>query len=56
MRGQPFIKAVVADKKADAALLNEQTTRERVDALEQWAVQWSRMGLKRRLRWLFLGR
>jgi hypothetical protein len=40
---------------AKDALENEQITRERVDAIEKWAVKFTRLTLKERLRWLLLG-
>ncbi len=39
----------------NAALTNEQATRERVEVLERWAHSFSSMPWWKRLRWLFLG-
>lgn len=43
-------------RKADEVANDEKVTRERVDALSKWAGTFSNMSLRRRLRWLFLGR
>ena len=49
--------AIDATSKAvDAALANEQVTRERVDALEAWATAFTHLTRWERLRWLVLGR
>ena len=49
--------AIDATSKAvDAALANEQVTRERVEALEQWATAFTHLTWRERLRWLVLGR
>ena len=51
------LATVVSQHKqaAEAALTNEQVTRQRVDALEQWAAAFSGMTFWRRVRWLLLG-
>lgn len=45
-----------AKQQAQAALTNEQITRQRVDQVEAWAKKFSDTTFLRRLRWLFLGR
>lgn len=49
-------RASQAKKVADAALRNEEITRERVGELEKWAQSFSGMNFVERLRWLVLGR
>lgn len=43
-------------RKAEAALHNENLTRQRVEALETWVQAFAKMGFLRRLRWLVTGR
>lgn len=51
-------QAVMEQQKraALAALQNEALTRKRVEMLEQWAQEFTRMGFWRRVRWILVGR
>lgn len=53
---QKVARGAEAKKLLEAAITNEQTTRQRVDDLEQWAMAFTRLTFWGRLKWLIRGR